>query len=107
MDDVVKLELVSGSDLENDNLGFTWQVSTFTKQTMDISLVFDKPLFVSSQSPSDQLSVTFKSSEILLDEDNLAFEEDVTLFKKVPTQYADANAKKALEKTRELLDSGT
>ena len=74
---------------------------------MDVTLVFDKPLFVSPARERDQLSVTFKSSYIFVDEDNLTFEKDITLLKSVPTQFANAKEKIALEKTRKILDNGT
>ena len=51
--------------------------------------------------------VTIKSSFLLLDEDNLTFEEDQILFKPVPKQFSDLSEKETLEQMEKVLDSGT
>ena len=94
---IISIDMIAGTDSELENLGFTWKVSRFTQKSMDVSLDFEYPLFVSSQGDRDQLNVTFKSSDLFIDEDYMRLEEDITLIKIVPKQYADKQEKITLE----------
>ena len=51
--DIVEIEMVMGPDSVQENLGFTWRVTKFTKQEMIINLDFEKPNFISAGSERD------------------------------------------------------
>ena len=48
-----------------------------------------------------------KTSALLVDEDNLTLEEDVTLIKTIPKQFDNESTRQALQSTKAMLESGT
>ena len=70
---MVKLELAEGLLLDDDDLddkkGFTWSIESYSERTMDIRMVFDKPLQISSSlvTEIDRIQVTFVDTQLIFD----------------------------------------
>jgi len=86
--EIIKVDVEPGDLYSKENLGFSWNVASFTKTQLDIQLTFEKPLYVSVGPDKDSLHVYLNAS-YFIDEEFLALtNETTTLFKPIPKQLS-------------------
>lgn len=54
-DDLVVIDVKEGSDIDDSELAFSWEVTDFTERRMEIQIDFEKPVAVSTQGARDEI----------------------------------------------------
>lgn len=73
----------SGYD-EEPNKHFTWRIKNYTQTDMNIELIFDEPLKVSSGSKLDKLKVIFNDTRLIFDDYGQDILNGTQLFRDIP-----------------------
>ena len=104
LDKMMKLELAEGLLFDDDDLddkkGFTWSIESYSERTMDIRMVFDKPLQISSSliDEIDRVQVTFVDTQFIFDVFGQEIEPGTLLEKAIPTQFWSEDEAKIFSK---------
>ena len=91
MRDVIDIQIVS--DIDEDakdtkirNLDFYWNVTSFTRDEVDIQCHFDESIYVSSSSEPDTIQVRFVETSLFFDFAGQNLEQGTTLTRQIPPQ---------------------
>ena len=66
MTNSIKTELIPWSTNYLENKTFTWTLSTFDETKMSFNILFDYPLFISTDSEPDVMKITFLNTPFFL-----------------------------------------
>ena len=77
-----------------EELGFTWSIEDFSKESISIQLEFENPDVISINPDPEELVVYIKN---LYDQDGSLISEDFRMRKELPPQLSDGSLAQSLE----------
>lgn len=107
--DIIQVDVLPGeaSLIDPDDLKFEWQVLNYSSNRFDLSLEFQKPLYVSSSSDKEILQVKFKSEEWFSDENGQSLASGTSIEAKIPMQASSKDAKAVFDSAQSKLGSSS
>ena len=85
----LELLIIPGEEevVDTSKLGFTWNVTAFSKEKMKIELNFENAIYISSSSQKDKLQIrVLKENPFIAEKTQLRVPEDTYSIKKLSTQ---------------------
>jgi len=70
-DEVLLISIKPGFESKNENLGFTWELVSYTEEGLDVQINFEKAVYVSSNADKDILNAMLMDPNWFVDYENV------------------------------------